>query len=144
VPGFIRAVAVSSRNRNDQIEMSIHTAQDRGFTMVEIMIVVAIIGLLAAFAIPNYVKSRAAAQKNTCISNLRQLDSAIQQFATENKRGASDSVGLADLTLYLKGPLVCPAGGTSFDDSYSVTKCNEAPTCKSPGGGSATGHVLAQ
>jgi len=57
-----------------------------GFTLVEIMIVIAIIGLLCAIAIPNYVKSRANSQANACINNLRQIDGAMQQFAIENKK----------------------------------------------------------
>jgi len=83
---------------------------NKGFTLVEIMIVVAIIGLLAAIAIPNFVKARTTAQKNACINNLRQLDGAIQQYALENKKAASDAVALSDCTPYLKNSVVCPAG----------------------------------
>ena len=68
--------------------MKINTSRKAGFTLVEIMIVVAIIGLLAAIAIPNFVKARNTSQANACINNMRQIDSGIQQWALENnKRG---------------------------------------------------------
>src|SRR5437764_584385 len=122
--------------------MKNNTSRKAGFTLVEIMIVVAIIGLLAAIAIPNFVKARATSQKNACINNLRQIDGAVQQFALENKKGASDSVAETDVTPYLKNSLACPAGGTKFSDSYKVTDCSSQPTCISKGGTSTAGHLL--
>ena len=84
-----------------------------GFTLVEIMIVVAIIGMLAAIAIPNFVKARNTAQANACINNMRQIDSAIQQWALENGKKDSDTATEADVSAYLKGGVMptCPAGG---------------------------------
>ena len=68
--------------------MKISTSRKSGFTLVEIMIVVAIIGLLAAIAIPNFVKARTASQKNACIANLKQLEGAKATWALENNKVA--------------------------------------------------------
>ncbi len=101
-----------------------------GFTLVEIMIVVAIIGLLAAIAIPNFVKARATSQANACINNLRKIDDAASQFAIEKGKKTGDDITLTtDLTPYIKmnsaGSLPpCPAGGT-----YACTKVGTNPTC---------------
>src|SRR6266536_2836798 len=72
--------------------MKINIRGQSGFTLVEIMIVVAIIGLLAAIAIPNFVKARTASQKNACIANLKQIDGAKATFALENKKVDTDPV----------------------------------------------------
>jgi prepilin-type N-terminal cleavage/methylation domain-containing protein len=122
--------------------MKNRTSRKSGFTLVEIMIVVAIIGLLAAIAIPNFVRARTQSQKNACINNLRQIDGAIQQWALENKKAASATVVTADVIPYLKNQVVCPAGGTVFSDSYTVTDAQTKPTCKATGGGSTAGHIL--
>jgi prepilin-type N-terminal cleavage/methylation domain-containing protein len=87
------------------------------FTLVEIMIVVAIIGLLAAIAIPNFVRSRAKSQSTACINNMRQLDSAIQQFALANNLASGATVNYPnDMTPYIKlnansSIPGCPANG---------------------------------
>jgi len=112
--------------------------------MVEIMIVVATIGLLASVAIPNYVRARGASQENACINNLRQLDSAVQQWALENKKAPTDTASMEDVTPYLKNSISCPAGGTTIEDSYAVSSAQVPPTCISPGGGTTFGHVLSQ
>ena len=117
--------------------MRIKTNRKSGFTLVEIMIVVAIIGLLAAIAIPNFVKARTTAQKNGCVNNLRQLDGAKEQFALEAKKTSADTVALTDIEDYVKGGasnVKCPAD----NQAYTVTTIGANPTCT----GAHAGHVL--
>src|ERR1700753_3182718 len=114
--------------------MKIKSSRKAGFTLVEIMIVVAIIGLLAAIAIPNFIKARETARRNACINNLRLIDGAIQQWALENNMNSTDTVPVSALTVYLgrggtgtingTGGTKCPSGGT-----YTVSNVNSKPTC---------------
>lgn len=118
------------------------TSLKSGFTLVEIMIVVAIIGLLAAIAVPNFVKARTTAQQNACINNLRQMDGAIQQWALESRQGPDNNVQPSDITPYIKldshnNLPGCPGGG-----EYGMTTVANHPTCTLGGDGYNYPHKL--
>jgi prepilin-type N-terminal cleavage/methylation domain-containing protein len=103
---------------------------ETGFTLLEIMVVVAIVGLLAAISIPNYIKSRATSQAHTCINSLRQIDSAAQEFALEEHKRNGQNINFPDdLTPFIKlnaqGSIPpCPAGGT-----YDCSVVGTPPCC---------------
>ncbi|MDB6023696.1 MAG: type secretion system protein [Pedosphaera sp.] len=127
--------------------MKLKQTSKKGFTLIEIMIVVAIIGLLAAIAIPNFVHARNTAQMNACINNLRQVDGAKQQWALENKSASTATPLSGDIQPYMgrgsNGSLpVCPLdSGNAFSSSYVIQPLGTAPSCNiQPTGTNA--HVL--
>ena len=104
-------------------------ARQPGFTLIEIMIVVAIIGMLATIAIPNYMRARAASHKTACIVNLEQIEGAIETWATEMRKEPGAAVEFSDIRTYLRRPVVCPSGGATFADSYQLTSVDTPPVC---------------
>ncbi|MDB6125379.1 MAG: epsG [Pedosphaera sp.] len=130
--------------------MKMKVSRSSGFTLVEIMIVVAIIGLLATIAIPNFVRARLKAQQTACINNLRQIDAAKQEWALEAKAGAAVTPQLSNIQPYLgRGTAgtapTCPADSAATSaTSYAINDLQTAPTCLIlPGNaGDATGHHL--
>lgn len=128
----------------------------KGFTLVEIMIVVAIIGLLAAIAIPSFMKARTTSQKNACINNLRQIESAKDQWAIEHggTNGAVVATNAADIwdalvglqSGYIKTNPACPAGSDANAKGtqaraiadYTPNAIGVSPVCRIV----ATEHML--
>jgi len=103
--------------------------KNKGFTLVEIMIVVLIIGILLAIAVPNFIQARNTSRTRTCIANLRQIEAAKEQWAMENNQGSTATPAQGDLMpTYMKSWPACPAGGT-----YAINAVNANPTCTTAG-----------
>ncbi|MDD5439565.1 MAG: prepilin-type N-terminal cleavage/methylation domain-containing protein [Candidatus Omnitrophica bacterium] len=106
----------------------------KGFTLLEIMSVVAIIVILAAIVLPNVLNDRAVAQKNACIANLYQIMKAKVIWANENNKQETDLPGWADLVPeYIKEQPSCPANGV-----YAIRAVNSYPTC------TVSGHTISE
>ncbi len=106
-----------------------------GFTLVEIMIVVAVIGIMMSIALPNFAKARATAQQKACCKNLAVLDQTKQQWGFENKKQSTATPTIAQIQVYFgqnRMP-VCPTRGT-----YRLQRLDRVPTCTR----AALGHTL--
>jgi prepilin-type N-terminal cleavage/methylation domain-containing protein len=106
--------------------------RERGFTLVEIMIVVLIIGILLAIAVPSFINARERSRANACRANLRQIQAAKEQWAMATNQGATATPGWDDLVpTFMQQRPSCPSGGT-----YTIGNLSTNPTCN------VTGHTL--
>jgi len=99
-----------------------------GFTLVEIMIVVAIIALLAAIAVPGFLRARKRSQATRILNDLRMIDSAVDQYAIETNRKTNDTVAIRDWTSYLKsGTVLYNTAKDLLGDSYGAQTVDTLP-----------------
>ena len=97
----------------------------RGFTLMEVIIIMLIIVLLVAIAVPNYMKAQTEVKRVTCISNLQKMDEAIERYASSENKSASDAVYLTTIIPeFLRLRPTCPSRG-----SYTLTTVGQNPTC---------------
>ncbi len=111
-----------------------------GFTLIEILFVILVIGLLLAIALPNFVKAREQARKKACISNLRKIDWAKDCFLMDNNKDRDTVITETDIyppggVSYLRAVPVCDSGG-----AYTIGNGNVNPTCSYGNGHVATGN----
>src|ERR1700746_3666591 len=113
--------------------MNISTARSqRGFTLVEIMIVVAIIALLAAIAVPGFLRARKRSQASRVLNDLRMIDSAVDQYAIETGKKSGDALNTSDWTNYVKKATVLYNGGQDiFGDNYGPQTVDSLPAAPS-------------
>ena len=110
-------------------KMKIKQMRASGFTLVEIMIVVAIIGMLIAVAVPNFSKMRRDAQKTACHAQLKQIDGSKEMWATQEKRADGDTPSEAQIGEYISdGMPSCPGGG-----AYTIGAVGQKATCTTHG-----------
>ncbi len=100
-----------------------------GFTLVEIMIVVAIIALLAAIAVPNFLRSRKRSQATMVLEDLRQIDSAVDQWAIENNKTSSNTPAWSDIQKYLKTGtrLYTSTGNDILGNAFTINSVDTPP-----------------
>ena len=106
----------------------LQTRRSGGFTLVEIMIVVAIIALLAAIAVPNFLRARKRSQATRILEDLRMIDAAIDQYAIETNKASGVAVAFADVKNYLKvGTVLYNTGTDLFGNSYGSFTVDTVP-----------------
>ena len=99
-----------------------------GFTLVEIMIVVAIIALLAAIAVPGFLRARKRSQASRILNDLRLIDSAVDQYAIETNKASGVAVNVTDWTNYMKkGSLLYNTGNDLFGNTYGSQTVDSLP-----------------
>ena len=115
---------------NPSVYMNTFAAKShKGFTLVEIMIVVAIIALLAAIAVPGFLRARKRSQASRILNDLRMIDSAVDQYAIETNRTTGTTVAVTDWTNYLKkGSLLYNSGNSLLGTAYGPQVVDTIPT----------------
>ena len=104
------------------------TTKRGGFTLVEIMIVVAIIALLAAIAVPGFLRARKRSQASKVLNDLRMIDSAMDQYAIETAKKSGDAISVPDWTNYVKKDTVLYATGQDlFGQDYGAQTVDSLP-----------------
>ncbi|MFT4688917.1 MAG: competence type IV pilus major pilin ComGC [Verrucomicrobiia bacterium] len=114
------------------------THRNRGFSLIELAIVVAVLGVVAMIAMPNLFSARKSAEVKICITNLRAIDHAKQQWGFENGKSDADKPLFSDIEPYLTSRQlnnICPLGG-----KYEIKQMKDNPTCEY----SAQGHILVE
>jgi prepilin-type N-terminal cleavage/methylation domain-containing protein len=148
IPSFLRkdpinVVGERIVRTEDRSMERLYSRNRRGFTLVEIMIVVLIIGILLAIAVPNFIRARESARAKSCVANLKSINGAKEQWAMANKKTSADTPTVDDLygvDKYIKSTPSCPSGG-----SYTLAAVSTVPTCSvgTNGAGDASDdHVL--
>lgn len=107
----------------------------KGFTLVEIMIVVAIIGILIAIAVPGFIRAREVSRRNACQENMVKIDAAKQEWALENNQPGTASPDWTDIInadqtqSYLRYQPVCPLDAAKNGSTYTIGTVNALPDC---------------
>ena len=128
-PRHLASLAENTKQKDALLAMLKKLTNKRaGFTLVEIMIVVAIIALLAAIAVPGFLRARKRSQASKIINDLRMIDSAVDQYAIETSKKTGDTVNVADWTNYVKKDTVLyQTGADLFGNSYGTQTVDSLP-----------------